>query len=68
MALAPLCPHCSAPLVDAGDIPTFQTEEIGTGRSKSPTFIWAIWCGRCNKLLGILPPTPKRVMLERSPR
>lgn len=31
MATEPFCPHCSAPMVDAGDIPTFVTEEITTG-------------------------------------
>ena len=59
-----ICPHCSAPLVDTGDIPTYIIEDFSTGleegRNNAPTFFWVVYCGKCKKLLGILPPTPNR--------
>ena len=58
-----LCPYRSTPLVDVGDIPTFNVEDIATGleagRDNPPTSLWAVSCGKCHKLLGILPPAPK---------
>ena len=53
------CPYCSAPLVQAGDIPKFEIEDIDTGLDQDenePGSFWAISCGNCKKLLGILPP------------
>lgn len=65
----PLCPHCSAAMVDAGDIPTFEIEEISTGleegHNNAPTFFWAVSCRECSKLLGMLPPAPTRINIKR---
>jgi hypothetical protein len=65
----PLCPHCSASLVDLGDLPTFVIEDIETGlkrgRNNAPTFFWAVYCGNCGKLLGMLPPTPTEIKVIR---
>jgi len=64
----PLCPYCSAPMVDIGDIPTFETEEIATGlpgKKNVPASFWAVSCGKCRKLLGILPHESARIRLVR---
>jgi hypothetical protein len=64
----PLCPYCSAPMVDAGDIPTFETEEIATGLSGKknvPLSFWVVSCGKCRKLLGILPHESARIRFVR---
>ena len=51
----PLCPHCSTPLIDKGDIPTFNFEDIAYGDHT----IWVLWCGNCGKVIsafGYSPP------------
>lgn len=53
-----VCPYCLTPLVNAGDIPNYQVEELATGlgdHRNEPTAFWAVSCGGCKKLLGVLP-------------
>ena len=50
MSDEPLCPYCETPLF-AGDIPTAHVEEVALGDTDAVM----VWCGNCQKLLGILP-------------
>jgi hypothetical protein len=59
MEQGPLCPGCGVPLLDAGDLPTFTTEEVATGEKKLP-WVWMISCGNCRRLIAVLPPGPAR--------
>ncbi len=49
----PLCPHCSTPLVDAGDIATFSLLKIAHFEGS----VWVMYCGNCKKAISanVLP-------------
>jgi hypothetical protein len=51
MKEVPLCPHCSAPLVDASDIATYRIEIIEGSQGD----VRIMWCGKCRKVIAAWP-------------
>jgi RNase P subunit RPR2 len=51
MQRVPLCPHCSKPLVDAGDVPDSDLTEMGTNWGTT----LVLWCNRCGKVISAFP-------------
>jgi hypothetical protein len=48
-----LCPHCSYPLINRGDLPTFRIDEVATGNRKIPVVLMLV-CGDCKKVIACL--------------
>ena len=44
-----VCPYCGVALIDVGDIPTFNVEEMVYGKQE----IDVISCGKCNKVISV---------------
>ena len=44
-----ICPYCSIPLIDKGDLPTFNIETMQYGKQ----VIDVLSCGKCKKAISI---------------